>query len=87
MSRIETRYIVMPQHTNHYGTVFGGFIVSWIDMAAAMVAEIHCGHEAVTVSIDKVDFLVADLYRRSCPVKGEYKLCRENLHGNRGTGL
>lgn len=57
LSRIETRYIVMPENTNHYGTVFGGVIVSWIDIAAAMVAEKHCEHEAVTVSIDKVVFL------------------------------
>jgi uncharacterized protein (TIGR00369 family) len=56
-SRIETRYLVMPEHTNHYGTAFGGVILSWIDIAAAMVAEKHCGHEAVTVSIDNVAFL------------------------------
>jgi uncharacterized protein (TIGR00369 family) len=56
-SKIETRYIVMPEHTNHYGTAFGGVIISWIDIAAAMVAEKHCGHEVVTVSIDKVVFL------------------------------
>jgi acyl-CoA hydrolase len=56
-SKIETRYLVMPEHTNHYGTVFGGVILSWIDIAAAMVAERHCAHEAVTVSIDKVVFL------------------------------
>ncbi len=56
-SKIETRYLVMPGHTNHYGTAFGGIIMSWIDIAAAMVAENHCGHEAVTVSIDKINFL------------------------------
>lgn len=56
-SSIETRYIVMPEHANHYGTIFGGIIMSWIDIAAAMVAERHCGHDAVTVSVDKIDFL------------------------------
>lgn len=55
-SSVETRNIVMPEHTNHYGTVFGGVIMSWIDIAAAMAAERHCGHEAVTVSIDKISF-------------------------------
>ena len=55
-SAVETRHIVMPQHTNHYGTVFGGTIMSWIDLVAAMVAERHCGHEVVTASIDTISF-------------------------------
>lgn len=55
-SLVETRYIVRPGNTNHYGTAFGGVIMSWIDEAAAMVAEKHCGHEAVTVSIDQICF-------------------------------
>jgi acyl-CoA hydrolase len=56
-SAIETRYLLMPDQANHYGTAFGGVILSWMDMAAAMVAERHCEGEAVTVSIDKVSFL------------------------------
>ena len=60
-SIVSTRYLIMPEHTNHYGTAFGGIIMSWIDIVAAMVAERHCGHEAVTVSIDKISF-VAPIY-------------------------
>ncbi len=56
-SHVETRYLVLPEHTNHYGTAFGGVIMSWIDIAAAMVAERHCRHEAVTVSIDGISFI------------------------------
>lgn len=56
-SQVETRYIVMPQHANHFGIAFGGTIMSWIDMVAAMVAQKHCEHEVVTVSIDKISFL------------------------------
>jgi acyl-CoA hydrolase len=55
-SRMETRYIVMPQHANDYGILFGGTLVAWIDMLAAMVAQKHCGCEAVTVSIDRISF-------------------------------
>lgn len=33
-SAVETRYIVMPDQVNAYGTVFGGVIMSWIDMVA-----------------------------------------------------
>jgi len=56
-SRVEARYIVMPQHANHCDIAFGGTIVSWIDMVAAMVAQRHCECEVVTVSIDKLSFL------------------------------
>jgi len=56
-SRVESRYIVMPQHANDYGIAFGGTIMSWIDMVAAMVAQKHCECEVVTVSTDKISFL------------------------------
>lgn len=55
-SQVESRYIVMPQHANDYGIAFGGTIMSWIDMVAAMVAQKHCEREAVTVSIDQISF-------------------------------
>ena len=55
-SQVETRYIVMPQHANDYGIAFGGAIMSWIDMVAAMVAQKHCECEVVTVSTDKISF-------------------------------
>ena len=56
-SAIVTRYIMMPEHTNQHGTAFGGIIMSWIDIAAAMAAEKHCAHEAVTASIDEISLL------------------------------
>jgi acyl-CoA hydrolase len=56
-SAVETRYIVMPQHANDYGIAFGGTIMAWIDMIAAMVAQRHCEREVVTVSIDTLSFL------------------------------
>jgi acyl-CoA hydrolase len=56
-SQVETRYIVMPQHANDYGIAFGGTIMAWIDMVAAMVAQKHCEGEAVTVRTDQISFL------------------------------
>lgn len=56
-SQVESRYIVMPQHANDYGIAFGGTIMAWIDVTAAMVAQKHCQCEAVTVSIDRISFL------------------------------
>ena len=38
-SAVETRYLVMPGHANPSGTAFGGAIMSWIDMIAAMAAQ------------------------------------------------
>ena len=55
-SAVETRYLVMPQQANPQGTAFGGAIVGWIDMVAAMAAERHCGTEVVTAGIDSLLF-------------------------------
>jgi acyl-CoA hydrolase len=54
---IEMREMVMPHHTNPQNTVFGGTVMSWIDVAAAMVAARHCGRPVVTVHIDDIDFI------------------------------
>ncbi len=53
---IETRYLVMPHHTNHLGTLFGGQLLSWIDMAAAMSAQKYSGYEVVTIGMDSITF-------------------------------
>ena len=55
-SMVQSRYLVMPQHANPHGTAFGGVIMAWIDMIAAMAAQRHCGKEAVTASIDSLIF-------------------------------
>lgn len=56
-SEIEMRELVMPNQTNALNTVFGGVVMSWIDIAAAMVAARHCGKPVVTVHIDDIDFI------------------------------
>lgn len=55
-SAVETRYLVMPQQANPQGTAFGGAIVGWIDMVAAMAGQRHCGTEVVTAGIDSLVF-------------------------------
>ena len=58
-SRVEMTQIVMPTHTNGVGGVlFGGMLVQWIDVCAAVAAMRHCAGSAVTASIDRLDFLV-----------------------------
>ena len=50
------RQVMMPRDTNALGTIFGGVILSQIDLAAAI--EAHKWHSArvVTVSMDKIEF-------------------------------
>jgi len=55
-SSAEMRFLVMPEHTNPQNSIFGGVVMSWIDMAAAMVAERHSGRPVVTVHVDDISF-------------------------------
>ena len=55
-SRVEMTQIVLPQFANALGNVFGGQVVSWIDICAAVAAQRHCRGVVVTVSIDAVHF-------------------------------
>jgi acyl-CoA hydrolase len=55
-SSVETRYLIMPHQANPHGTAFGGVIMAWIDMVAAMAAQRHCGREVVTAGIDSLAF-------------------------------
>lgn len=48
--------IVMPEHINGYGRLFGGQLVAWIDVVAAVVARRHCNHEVTTVCVDNLVF-------------------------------
>jgi len=56
-TQIVMRQMVMPGDTNVHGTIFGGTIMSWMDIAAAMVAQRHCESPVVTVHISDIDFI------------------------------
>lgn len=56
-SRVEMTELVLPEHTNALGTIFGGQIMAWIDTAAAICAFRHCRTMCVTASMDALDFL------------------------------
>ena len=47
---------VLPQHANALGGVFGGQIMAWIDLCAAICAQRHSGHQAVTAFVDDLAF-------------------------------
>lgn len=55
-SQHETSEIMMPQHANNLGHVFGGVILSMMDRSAAVAAIRHARNSCVTVSVDRVDF-------------------------------
>ncbi len=50
-------HLVRPQHTNAHGTLFGGEVMAWVDIAAAIAAMRHCEKAVVTASIDALHFL------------------------------
>lgn len=49
--------MVLPQHTNALGSVFGGVIMSWIDICGAITAQRHSRLPVVTASIDYLQFV------------------------------
>ncbi len=56
-SRVVMTQLVLPSHTNSLGSVFGGTVMSWIDIAAAIAAQRHSGQPVVTASIDQLNFI------------------------------
>ncbi|MBC8133994.1 MAG: acyl-CoA thioesterase [Deltaproteobacteria bacterium] len=56
-SRVETVQIVLPGLTNVHGTIFGGMLMQWIDITAAVAAGRHAGGAVVTASMDRLHFL------------------------------
>lgn len=49
--------LVLPEHTNALDTVFGGVIMSWIDICAAIAGQRHSNATVVTASIDDLHFV------------------------------
>ena len=47
---------VLPQHANIGGTVFGGQIMAWVDLCAAICAQRHAGLPCVTAFVDDLLF-------------------------------
>jgi acyl-CoA hydrolase len=57
-SRVEMTHHVLPEFANALGNVFGGQVMAWIDVCAAIAAQRHCRSVVVTASIDAVQFLL-----------------------------
>jgi acyl-CoA thioesterase YciA len=49
--------MLLPRDTNAYGTIFGGVILSHLDLAGAIEARENTRHRIVTVAMREVEFL------------------------------
>ena len=56
-SQVTMTEMVFPQHTNALGSAFGGIIMSWIDVCAAIAAQRHSRSQCVTASVDALQFI------------------------------
>ena len=55
-TKISMSEIVMPNDTNNLNTLFGGKLMYWMDMAAAICAHKHTNNVVVTASVDNITF-------------------------------
>jgi len=56
-SYTEQVHILMPEHINGANRLFGGRLLSWIDVVAGVTARRHSGRDVTTACIDHLQFL------------------------------
>ena len=49
--------ILMPEHINGAGRLFGGELLSWIDIVAGVTARRHAGRDVTTACVDHLQFI------------------------------
>ena len=55
-SATQQQYLVRPTHINHYGRLFGGQLLYWIDELAGIVAIRHSDATVTTAAVDNLQF-------------------------------
>lgn len=55
-SRTEQVQILLFDTMNGYSRLFGGKLMEWIDIVAAVVARRHCGKNVTTAAVDTLQF-------------------------------
>ncbi|WP_035603536.1 hotdog domain-containing protein [Haloferula sp. BvORR071] len=54
---METHRLVLPEDLNHFGFLFGGRLLAWVDEACWIAASIDYPHcQFVTIGMDNVEF-------------------------------
>jgi len=56
-SKVIMHELVLPNETNAHGNIFGGKVMYYMDMCAAMSAYKHARKSVVTASVDRLNFL------------------------------
>ena len=56
-SEVIMHELVLPNETNAHGNIFGGKVMYYMDMCAAMSAYKHARKSVVTASVDRLNFL------------------------------
>lgn len=54
---LQTRTLTMPADTNGAGTIFGGWVMSQMDVAGAMAAVEHVQMPVLTVAVESMHFV------------------------------
>ena len=55
-SYTEATHLVLPGDANIHGSIFGGHVAAWLDLACAVSAMRHCRKPVVTASMDDLHF-------------------------------
>lgn len=73
VSQSETQQIqiLMPEHINGYDRLFGGRLMEWIDVVAAVVARRHSGCNVTTAAVGHLEFKAAAYVNSTIVLKGK----------------
>lgn len=81
LSVCEMTELVLPSHTNALGTIFGGTIMGWVDLCAAIAAQRHCNRTVVTAFVDDLVFAgpvrTGEVVRLSARVNATFRTSME----------
>ncbi len=55
-SKVIATHVVMPSDVNFLGTLAGGTLMHWMDLAASTAASRHANSVCVTASVDSIEF-------------------------------
>jgi len=54
---MENHKLVLPEHLNQYGFLFGGHLLNWVDECSWIAARLdYPGCDFVTIGMDRVEF-------------------------------
>ena len=55
-SKVTMTELILPNDTNNLNNLFGGRLMHWMDIAAAVSAQRQCNNVVVTASVDNISF-------------------------------